>query len=94
VALKVLPELFLHDPELMVRARSTIAGLAIIEHRAHLKPAKYGNGGRICGRVLALELVPGATLASASRAGRCGDARCIARQIVDALDEQASSIAI
>jgi serine/threonine protein kinase/Tol biopolymer transport system component len=85
VALKVLPELFLHDPERLARFEREAQLLASLNHPniAHIYEAGKQNAA-----FLALELVPGPTLAERLAGGPLGleETLAIARQIVDALE--------
>jgi serine/threonine protein kinase/Tol biopolymer transport system component len=85
VALKVLPELFLHDSERLARFEREAQLLASLNHPniAHIYEA-----GKAGVAFLALELVPGPTLAERLARGPLplGESLAIARQIVDALD--------
>ena len=82
VALKVLPDLFAHDPERLARFEREAQVLASLNHPniAHI----YG----IEGHALVLELVEGPTLADRIAAGPIplGEARAIALQIAEALE--------
>ena len=90
VALKVLPELFLHDPERLARFEREAQLLAALNHPniAHIYEAGKSGSGHAGAAFLALELVPGPTLAERLTRGPIplDETLSIARQIVDALD--------
>ncbi len=86
VAIKVLPDVFLSDPERLARFEREARVLASLNH-PHIG-AIYGfeRAGDV--RALVLELIEGPTLADRLRAGSIPvpEALTIARQIADALD--------
>jgi serine/threonine-protein kinase len=86
VAIKVLPDLFAHDPERLARFEREAHVLASLNHSniAHV----YGFEESAGVRALVMELVEGPTLADRLARGPLplDDAVPIARQIADALD--------
>src|SRR5262245_24891096 len=86
VALKVLPESFVHDPDRVARFRREAQVLASLNH-PHIA-AIYGLEEANGSRFLILELVAGETLAGRLKAGPLapGEALTVARQIADALE--------
>ena len=87
IALKVLPELFLLDPDRLARFEREAQLLASLNHPniAHIYEAGKSGANVL---YLALELVPGPTLAERLQRGPLSldEALAIARQIVDALE--------
>jgi len=86
VALKILPESFVYDPERVARFRREAQVLAALNH-PHIA-AIYGLEETNGSQFLILELVEGETLAQRLKAGPLplDDALHIARQIADALE--------
>ena len=86
VAIKVLPEAFVHDAERLARFKREAQMLASLNH-PHIA-AIYGLEESANGSALVLELVEGATLADRIARGPIpiDEALAIARQIADALE--------
>jgi serine/threonine-protein kinase len=86
VALKILPNSFVHDPDRVTRFRREAQVLASLNH-PHIA-AIYGLEETNGSQFLILELVEGETLAQRLKAGPVPleDALTIARQIADALE--------
>jgi Tol biopolymer transport system component len=88
VAIKILPDALLNDPERIARFEREAQVLAALNH--HHIAQIYGLEGRRerDGFVLVLELVPGRSLADVIRAGKLpfADALALARQVLDALE--------
>jgi serine/threonine protein kinase/Tol biopolymer transport system component len=86
IALKILPESFVHDPERVARFRREAQVLASLNH-PHIA-AIYGLEETNGSQFLILELVEGETLAQRLRVGPLplADALTAARQIADALE--------
>ena len=87
VAIKVLPPLFVTDPDRLARFEREARLLASLNH-PHIG-AIYGLEAMDGGRALVLELVEGDTIADRLAGGSAipvGDALAIARQIADALE--------
>jgi serine/threonine-protein kinase len=86
VALKILPDSFVHDPDRVTRFRREAQVLAALNH-PHIA-AIYGLEETNGSQFLILELVEGETLAQRLKAGPVplDDALTIARQIADALE--------
>src|ERR671934_2665178 len=86
VALKILPESFVHDPDRVVRFRREAQVLASLNH-PHIA-AIYGLDEANGSQFLVLELVEGGTLADRLKAGPLpiDEALTVARQIADALE--------
>ena len=92
IALKVLPERFLHDPERLARFEREAQLVASLNHPniAHIYEAGRhpSSPDQVGAAFLALELVPGPTLAERLARGALSleEALAIGRQIVDALE--------
>jgi serine/threonine protein kinase/Tol biopolymer transport system component len=86
VALKILPEGFVDDPERVARFRREAQVLASLNH-PHIA-AIYGLEEATGSQILILELVEGETLAQRLKAGPLplDEALTVARQIADALE--------
>src|SRR5262245_21419713 len=86
VALKILPDSFVHDPDRVTRFRREAQVLASLNH-AHIA-AIYGLEEANGSQFLILELVEGETLAERLKAGPLSldDALAVARQIAEALE--------
>jgi serine/threonine-protein kinase len=86
VALKILPESFVHDPDRVARFRREAQVLASLNH-PHIA-AIYGLEEANGSQFLILELVEGETLAQRLKAGplQMDDALAVARQIAEALE--------
>src|SRR5215475_387382 len=86
VALKILPESFVHDPERVARFRREAQVLALLNH-PHIA-AIYGLEEANGSQFLVLELVEGGTLADRLKSGPppLDEALTVARQIADALE--------
>jgi serine/threonine-protein kinase len=86
VALKILPDSFVHDPDRVTRFRREAQVLASLNH-PHIA-AIYGLEEANGSQFLILELVEGETLAERLKAGPLplDEALAVARQIVEALE--------
>src|SRR5919198_2076896 len=86
VALKILPETFIHDPDRVARFRREAQVLASLNH-PHIG-AIYGLEEANGSQFLVLELVEGGTLADRLKSGPLpvDEALTVARQIADALE--------
>src|SRR6201993_421328 len=86
VALKILPESFVHDPDRVARFRREAQVLASLNH-PHIA-AIYGLEEANGSQFLILELVEGGTLADRLKSGPLplDEALAVARQIADALE--------
>jgi serine/threonine-protein kinase len=86
VALKILPESFVHDPDRVARFRREAQVLASLNH-PHIA-AIYGLEEANNSQFLVLELVEGGTLADRLKSGPLPveEALTVARQIADALE--------
>src|SRR5262245_49070408 len=86
VALKILPDSFVHDPERVARFRREAQVLASLNH-SHIA-AIYGLEEANGSQFLILELVEGETLAERLKAGPLpmDEALAVARQIAEALE--------
>src|SRR5262245_39688878 len=84
VAIKILPEIFAHDPERLARFEREAQLLAALNH-PHIA-AIYGLEEIDAARFIVMELVDGESLAAKLAASRLSvdEALAIARQIVDA----------
>jgi len=86
VALKLLPDTFVHDPDRVARFRCEAQVLASLNH-PHIG-AIYGLEEANGSQFLVLELVEGETLAQRLKAGalQLDEALTVARQMADALE--------
>src|SRR5215475_4002188 len=86
VALKILPDSFVHDPERVARFRREAQVLASLNH-PHIA-AIYGLEEANGSQFLILELVLGDTLAQRVKGGPLplGEALTVAKQIAEALE--------
>ncbi len=88
VALKVLPDLFAHDPERLARFQREAQVLASLNHPHIAQVYGFENAGEV--RVLAMEFVPGETLEERLKTHGSGltaqDVLQIAQQLAEALE--------